>query len=175
VAGKDIFQEPTPAASIKNGTTFASVNDDIYDPACDDDAINKAKYCQPPKLVGPKPLVPVFMDASGHIQGEPEPLTEPINGLLFSLNPVGNVSNLACTQGFAKVRVGAHGWIRSMWAGIQQQGWWPGRQGNQCSGISTTEITCTCRITRQLWLRVQHYHGGAAPVRPYCNTGVAVL
>jgi hypothetical protein len=94
---------------------FASTDADAFDPACDDDAIPTAKYCgqqqqqQQVAMQKPAATAATFMDAASSKATGTLPGPSPITGLLdtgLQQQPAGNASNLACTQGFTKVRVG---------------------------------------------------------------------
>jgi hypothetical protein len=118
VASKDMFAtkpEANPAAAAAGGggkLSFASTGlsaaaaAEVHDPACDDPAVDRSKYCKPKSNGGataPKALS--FMEDAGSTAA-----VAPVgpDGLLAdgTLPATNNVSALACTQGFTKVREG---------------------------------------------------------------------
>lgn len=113
VASKDMFATKpaaNPAAGGKlsfasTGLSSSSAAADLHDPACDDQAVDRSKYCNKPKPGGasqssttPKALS--FMDTASAAVTPVGP-----DGLMpdGSLSPTNNASALTCTQGFTKV------------------------------------------------------------------------
>lgn len=99
VAGKDMIVEPGSNVLQSGKMTFAS--SERFDPACADEAVDKAKHCQGGTSRAPS----MFMDigttpaATTAAAGD---IIAPGQGLMDA-GQVINASALACTQGFQKV------------------------------------------------------------------------
>jgi hypothetical protein len=99
VAGKDMIVEPGSNVLKSGQLTFAS--SERFDPACADEAVDKAKHCQGGTSRAPA----MFMD----ISTTPAPTTAAAGDIiapgqgLMDAGQVINASALACTQGFQKV------------------------------------------------------------------------
>lgn len=94
VASHNMIAETTDSAG-SGKTSFASI-EKLHDPACDDDAIDKSKHCQKATVQQAASKMS-FMEATS-------PANAPVISSLEEITAA-NASNLACTQGFTKVRL----------------------------------------------------------------------